>query len=127
MAPIRPLLRAANFTEQQWRVMRVLADAESLDATGIADQALLYPPTVTRILKELVERGLIERRLDKSDGRRSIVSITDEGRQMVSETARETKLLLNAYAEAFSNERLDAFRREALALADALAQFRQTA
>lgn len=125
MAPIRPLLRSANVTEQQWRVLRVLADAESLDAKGIADHALLYAPTVTRILKELVERKLIERRIDPGDARRSIVSITDNGRQLVSDTAKRTKVLLKAYTETFGPERLQAFIAEALALADALEPFRE--
>ncbi len=125
MAPIRPLLRAANVTEQQWRVMRVLAEAESLDAKGIADKALLYPPTVTRILKELVDRKLIERRIDPGDARRSIVSITDDGRKLVTDTARHTRILLDSYAKAFGAERLEAFMAEALSLADSLAQFRR--
>lgn len=124
MAPIRPHLRQANVTEQQWRVLRVLADAETLDARSIAEQALLYAPTVTRILKELTDRGLIERSSDPGDARRSIISITVQGQQLVSETAARTKLLLNAYAEEFGVERLEAFRAEAAALTAALEKFR---
>lgn len=124
MAPIRPHLRDANVTEQQWRVLRVLADAESLDARGIARQALLYAPTVTRILKELTERKLIERTIDPTDGRRSIISITPEGKRLVTDTARHTKVLLNAYTEAFGSERLERFVAEAQALAATLDTFR---
>lgn len=124
MAPIRPHLRNSNVTEQQWRVLRVLADAEFLDARGIADQALLYAPTVTRILKELGERKLIERQVDPDDGRRSIISITAEGRRLVAGTAEHTRVLLNAYTEAFGVERLERFKAEAQALAAALEKFR---
>jgi homoprotocatechuate degradation regulator HpaR len=125
MAPIRPFLRAANVTEQQWRVLRVLTDAEFLDAKGIADQALLYPPTVSRILKELVDRKLIQRRIDGLDARRSIVSITPAGKQLVSDTAKHTKLLLGSYRKAFGPKRLEALTAEALALAEALRPFQQ--
>jgi homoprotocatechuate degradation regulator HpaR len=125
MAPIRPYLRAANVTEQQWRVLRVLADSEYLDAKGIADQALLYAPTVSRILKELVDRKLIKRRIDRNDARRSIVSIAPEGRQLVSDTAKHTKLLLGSYRKAFGPDRLEALMSEALALAEALRPFQQ--
>ncbi len=124
MAPIRPHLRLANVTEQQWRVLRVLDEAEALDGRGIADQALLYAPTVTRILKDLVERGLVERRKDPEDGRRLIISITPAGRQLVVDTVGNTKLLLDAYIDAFGSERLEAFKAESFALAEALAQFR---
>lgn len=123
MAPIRPYLRAANVTEQQWRVLRVLYDADSLDARSVADRALLYPPTVTRILKELTDRKLIERGADPSDARRSIIAITPEGEALVRDTARHTRRLLEAYAEAFGKERVDAFKAEAKALVGALARF----
>jgi homoprotocatechuate degradation regulator HpaR len=123
MAPIRPHLRAANVTEQQWRVLRVLADSDSLDARGIAEQALLYAPTVTRILKELTERKLIARHTDPADARRWVISITDEGHALVIGTAKHTRVLLDAYAETFGRERIDAFKAEALALAKALAKF----
>jgi len=124
MAPIRPHLRDANVTEQQWRVLRVLADADTLDAGSIAEQALLYAPTVTRILKELGDRKLIERRIDPQDGRRSIISITAEGERLVAATAAKTKILLGAYAEVFGEERLQAFIAEAQAFASALGGFR---
>ena len=67
MAPIRPELRAANVTEQQWRVLRVLADQGSLDAAALAAAALLHAPSLTRILKELTQRGLIARHPDPED------------------------------------------------------------
>ena len=124
MVPIRPYLRSASVTEQQWRVLRVLADAKTLDARGIADKALLYAPTVTRILKDLADRKLIDRHIDPSDARRSIIAITENGRKLVSGTAKYTRILLDSYGEEFGQQRLDAFKVEALALADALAKFR---
>ena len=127
MAPIRPFLRAANITEQQWRVLRVLADVDVLDASGIAERALLYAPTVSRILKELVDRGLIVRRADSNDGRRSIISITPAGHDLVRETASHTRPLLAAYAEAFGEQRLRDFIAEARALAVALEPFQPDA
>ncbi|MDF0546446.1 MarR family transcriptional regulator [Sphingobium sp. H39-3-25] len=120
MAPIRPYLREANMTEQQWRVLRVLAEAKNLDAKSIADKALLHAASVTRILKELEERQLIERQIDKSDGRRWIVSITPVGGQKVRDTAKHIKLLLKGYSAAFGRDRLEAFKVEAQALAEAL-------
>jgi homoprotocatechuate degradation regulator HpaR len=123
MAPLRPHLRASNVTEQQWRVLRVLADADMLDASSIAEHALLYAPTVTRILKELIDRKLITRTADPADGRRSLIAITQEGRVLVRDTAKHTKILLDAYADAFGKDRLDAFKREAKALAITLERF----
>jgi homoprotocatechuate degradation regulator HpaR len=123
MAPIRPHLRKAGVTEQQWRVLRVVNDNGSLEISAIATQALLYPPSVTRILKDLLARGLVARRPDPHDARKFWISTTPEGGKLVRETASETGQLLKQYTEAFGPERLAAFREEARHLAQCLKQF----
>lgn len=123
MAPIRPILREANVTEQQWRVLRVLTEVDELDASSIAKEALLYAPTVTRILRELTERQWVVRSTDPNDGRRSVISISDEGRRLVQGTATYTVPMLSAYAEAFGEQRLRDFIAEARELAKALERF----
>ena len=106
MTPIRPMLRAANITEQQWRVLRVLVDEGSLDVATLAAKAMLHGPSVTRILRELGERGLTVRQHDTNDRRRSIVAISPAGRELVDHTAQHTLVIINAYVEAFGRERL---------------------
>jgi len=123
MAPIRPLLRTANFTEQQWRVLRVLSDEGPLDVASLAEKTMLHGPSVTRILKELGDRGLAARELDKADRRRSIVDITRAGREAIDDTASHTLQLINRYVEAFGRERLSALLAELAAFQEALAPF----
>lgn len=122
MAPIRPKLRAANITEQQWRVLRVLADKGPTDASGVAQEAILNPPSLSRILKELGDRRLIERETHANDGRRSIVAITSTGLDLVDSTAAHTVEVLNRYSEIFGSERLARLCRDLQELASALEQ-----
>lgn len=106
MAPIRPALRDADVTEQQWRVLRVLVDEGPIDLSRLAESALLLAPSVTRILRELVDRDLIVRENDPSDGRRSIVAISKTGKALVDQTAKYTLTVLQEYEERFGSERL---------------------
>lgn len=119
MAPIRPILREAGVTEQQWRLLRVLSDEGACDASRLADIAMLHAPSVTRILKELADRKLIVREADPSDGRRAVVTISASGRALVKRVGKKTRVLLDAYAGAFGKKRLAALQNELVALARA--------
>lgn len=112
MAPIRPMLRAAGVTEAQWRVLRVLADEDGVDPSRLAQAAILYQPSVTRILKELVERDLIERRSDPADGRRAIIVLKPAGRALVERTAAHTLTVIDTISLRFGPERVANLRRE---------------
>lgn len=101
MAPLRPALRAAGVTEQQWRVLRVLIDNWGIDVSALAHAALLRPPSLTRILRELQGRGLIAREADSEDARRSRVTITPPGRAIVEDSMETMLALLDRYADAF--------------------------
>lgn len=120
MAPIRPMLRDAGVTEQQWRVLRVLNDAGELDPTRLSQLALLHAPSVTRILRELLERGLVTRQTDTADARRSLVTITGEGHVLVEHTARHTKQMIRRYEALFGATRISALRGELAALTKAI-------
>lgn len=117
MAPIRPVLRNANVTEQQWRVLRVLADDGQSDPSLLAQSALLHSPSVTRILKELTERGLITRTADNSDRRRQLIEITPEGADLVERTAAHTLTIVDLYGRLFGRERMNQLVGELRALA----------
>lgn len=121
MAPIRPMLRDAGVTEQQWRVLRVLQDEGSIDPSRLARSALLFPASITRILRELAERELVRREADPNDGRRSIVAITPSGAALVEQTAAHTLEMLDLYAERFGQHRLQALLGELRDLAVAIA------
>ena len=117
MAPIRPHLRKVDLTDQQWRVLRVLVDEGATDASGLAEAGLLYPPTVTRILKQLADRGYLIRKPDPDDGRRLLVSATPKGRALVEKTAAHVAVLLAEYDRCFGAKRLQALQVELAALA----------
>lgn len=120
MSPLRPILREAGITEQQWRVLRVLIDDGTTDISTLSANSLLRPPSATRILRELETRGLIQRVLDPFDSRRSIISISLIGRKLVDSTTVTTLEMLDRYAAAFGSERLRALRSELAVFVEAI-------
>ena len=71
-----------------------LAALASLDRHGpltpreLADHEKVQPPSMTRTLAALEERGLITRTPHESDGRQHLVSLTDTARAMLREDRR---------------------------------------
>jgi MarR family transcriptional regulator for hemolysin len=74
---------AAELTLVQVRVLRRLAKKpQSLGQLGA--ELALAPPSVTRLVDRLEERGLIERHRDDEDRRKVVATLTEKGRRLVS-------------------------------------------
>ncbi|MFU8862690.1 MAG: homoprotocatechuate degradation operon regulator HpaR [Rhodobacterales bacterium] len=108
MGPIRAMLADVGVTEQQWRVLRVLAERGTLDATEIADRSCLLMPSLTRILQTLTAKGLIGRDAHPTDRRRQLVTITAQGRQLIADNLQESQRLNAWLRESFGEEKLNA-------------------
>lgn len=86
MERFRPLLNEAGVTEQQWRVLRALCEVEEMDAGELAQAICLRMPSVSRILVDLVDRAMIEKR-NGVDRRLRTIRITSQGRTLVERLA----------------------------------------
>ncbi len=94
MGPIRATLTDAGVTEQQWRVLRVLNEQGPMEPTQIAEQACLLLPSLTRILRKLEQKGLIDRQPDVQDRRRQKIQISRKGLNVIE--ANLTAILAQA-------------------------------
>ncbi|MDB5573128.1 MAG: homoprotocatechuate degradation operon regulator, HpaR [Tardiphaga sp.] len=96
MRHFRPSLRAHDLTEQQWRILRALAGVDEIEVTELARAAFLLGPSLSRILRDLETRKLIERRTPTDDLRRNILSITKKGLRLIEAVAPTSEAI---YAE----------------------------
>jgi homoprotocatechuate degradation regulator HpaR len=107
MAHFRPLLREHDVTEQQWRVLRALREAGSLEVTALAERCFILMPSLSRILRNLEERGLVERRTVPADQRRARISISAAGRRLVARVAPHSEAVYGEIARRIGARRLD--------------------
>jgi homoprotocatechuate degradation regulator HpaR len=93
MERFRPHLHAYGVTEQQWRVLRALAEHGELDAGKLARLVTLKMPSVSRILNDLEERALIVKSRSETDKRLVNVSISVEGANLFENMAKGSQEL----------------------------------
>ena len=86
----RPALREHGLSDQQWRVLRVLAEpahAEGLDTGRLARESHLLGPSLTGMLARMEAAGLVQRERSAEDARRSVVHATDAGLALAASLA----------------------------------------
>jgi DNA-binding MarR family transcriptional regulator len=79
---------------------RLLRAGDAVTAVDLARQERLQPQSLTRIIADLEERGLIARRPDETDRRQLLIEITPQGRALLVLDARQQNAWLAAAIEA---------------------------
>jgi len=124
MAEFRPMLRAHGITEQQWRVLRALTTDDSLRITRLAALTLISGPSLTRILRSLEERGLVERRQDAGDQRAARISVSADGLRLIETVAPHSEQRYRSIARRVGESRMEELYRLLADLPEALARRR---
>ncbi|MBP8063977.1 MAG: homoprotocatechuate degradation operon regulator HpaR [Acinetobacter sp.] len=79
MTHFRPALNDIGLTEQQWRIIRILAQFGELESTHLAEKACILKPSLTGIIRRLSEMDLVERRRGDTDQRFVFIHLTQSG------------------------------------------------
>ena len=106
MRQFRPSLRRHELTEQQWRILRALSATDAIEVTELARTAFLLGPSLSRILRDLEARKLIERRTAKTDLRRGVVSISEKGVKLMEVVAPSSEAIYSAITKRYGAKKL---------------------
>lgn len=112
MEHFRPHLQAHGVTEQQWRVLRALAEIGPVEAGPLARRVCLLMPSLSRILRDLAQSGLLKRSRKDGDGRSVIVSLTARGRVLFARMSEESELIYATLEKAVGAKRFEALKAE---------------
>ena len=106
MLSFRPILAKHGFTEQQWRVLRVLGEKGTSDAGQVAFDACILAPSLSRIIGKLETEKLITRFIDDKDGRRINLSLTSLGQEVLNKIAPDMDIIYKAIQKRYGEEKL---------------------
>lgn len=98
-------LKPLGLTEVQFNVLKILkAKAPvALPSSDISNLLISQTPDVTRILDRMVKKGLVKREIPEENRRLVLVSLTDDGLEMIEEAQNAVNCIF-AKAEVWSEQ-----------------------
>lgn len=69
-----------GITPSEWRLIAILARFGPMSANGVCDRSAMDKVQVSRAVARAGAAGLVARRIDHEDRRRSVLSLTGQGR-----------------------------------------------
>ncbi|HET6151400.1 MAG TPA: MarR family transcriptional regulator [Marmoricola sp.] len=96
----------SDLTVSQISVLGLLFRNGELTVGKLASQELVQPPTMTRTVNALVEKGYAERRSSETDGRAVLISLSEKGReQVLADRSRRDVWLARQLGDITTDER----------------------
>jgi len=107
MRAFRPMLGQHGLTEQQWRVLRALTTTTGgLEVGELAETTLLLGPSLSRIVANLVDRGVLTRTSLEHDQRRALVALTPKGLSIVAAVGPASEAIYDQIEAHIGSDRL---------------------
>ncbi|GAA1035379.1 MarR family transcriptional regulator [Virgisporangium ochraceum] len=110
---LRQARPVGDLTMSQISALTTLGFAGALSPRELAEQERVQPPTMTKIVAKLEERGLVQRTPHPTDGRQVVLSATEVGRAAVVEHRRAGDAWLAEAVGELSAEDRQTLRRAA--------------
>jgi len=106
MRHFRKSLREFGVTEQQWRVLRALSTKPQMEVAELARATFLLGPSLSRILVDLDQRGLILREPDPADLRRWMISLSPSGTELIDTVTPVSEAIYREISQRFGEDKL---------------------
>ena len=78
-----------TFARYEALVLLTFSQAGELPMSKIGERLMVHPTSVTNTVDRLVAAGLVDKRPNPNDGRGTLASITDKGREIVESATRD--------------------------------------
>jgi DNA-binding MarR family transcriptional regulator len=116
------LAKAVKLTEQQWRVLEEIS-TEHFIPSMFARNRESSPAAVSKIIRQLTEKGLVNVSISSVDGRQRQYILTAKGKKLM-ETIRIRRLqAIDAIWMRFDQKELDQFNRFSTRLIESIETF----
>lgn len=107
---LRTMELPEGMTPERLSALSVVEKRGPISVTALADQEMVRPATMSRMVSALVEEGLVKRSEDKTDGRGVLVSATPKGRRAYQRAQEQRLSHFAEVLDSLNEEQLAAMR-----------------
>lgn len=100
------LARDYGLSFSQFMVLEALLSKGKLSISEVRDTILSSVGTISLVVNNLEKMNYIKRQPDKNDKRVWIISLTDEGRDLIEKIVPENEEMINDYMKNLSNDEI---------------------
>ena len=100
-----------DITPEQWIVLDKLDAKKQMSQKEIGNESFKNAPTISRIIDNLVRKGFVSRVSEENDRRKTVISLTDEGKELVRQCRTEVDSLRDISWKNLSDEDYADFNR----------------
>ncbi len=118
----RQLARQVGLTETQWQVLEEV-EGEDFMPSMFARRRACSAAAVSRTLRQLLDRGLVQASIGTEDGRQRVYRLTAKGRRALERLRANRAEAISAVWEKFRSAELRSFERFASELAERLERY----
>lgn len=116
------LARGVGLTVQQWRVMEEISSRHFLPSL-FARERECTPAAISKILRQLLGKGLIRTAISEDDGRQRRYRLTAEGRRTIERLREERRRAIRAIWSDLPGPAVTRFTHFAVELCDRLESY----
>ena len=95
----------------EWRVIAILGRSPGLSAVEVAEQTFLDKVAVSRAVTKLIKAGRIDRQFADADRRRSILNLSEQGREVHDGVASLALNFERELLDGLDDEEIEKFNR----------------
>ncbi len=100
-----------DITPEQWIVIDTVNNNGTMSQKSIGKLSFKNAPTISRIIDNLVKKGLVDRIEEKGDRRKTSISITANGSNLINHCQNEVDRLRNLSWDGLSDSDYEDFTR----------------
>ena len=111
-------LKSMKLTPSIWRILALLQEEDGITIGKLSDESLIERTLLSRILQVLERRGLVIRRLDSGDKRRTAIYLEQKGKTLFQKILPIGRAQIERAIRGLSTEEFNQLQSLLLRIAD---------